>query len=116
MDAELKAFLLEMRDEFRTEIAGIKKDIAELKADVAELKTDVAELKADVAQLKSDVARLDKRMEMAEFKHDIGNKKLKELNYNFVVLDRKVDRGFSKLEDETDTIIQILTMNKLVSA
>lgn len=95
MDNELRAFLMEMREEFRTEIAGIKKDISELKA---------------------DVAKLDKRMEMVEFKQDVGNKKLKELNYSFVILDRRVDRDFSKIEDETDTIIQILRMNKLVSA
>jgi predicted nucleic acid-binding Zn-ribbon protein len=102
LDNELRAFLMEMREEFRTEIAGIKKDISELKADVAELK--------------ADVAKLDKRMEMVEFKQDVGNKKLKELNYSFVILDRRVDRDFSKIEDETDTIIQILRMNKLVSA
>lgn len=111
---EIKDLIIEMREEFRSEIREIKADIRELKQDVEELKQDVAMLKQDVAELKQDVAGLTKRMDMVEFQVSMNNKKLKELNYTFVILDRKVDRGFAKSEDQIDTIIQVLRLKDLL--
>ncbi len=127
MDKELKEFLVNMRSELLSEIAGVKTelkqdigelktDVAELKVDVVGLKADVAELKADVAELKADVAELKKRTEMLEFKQDIMNKKLKELNYNQVIMDTRMDKEFSKLNDEMDTVVQVMKMNHLIPA
>jgi len=118
---EIKADIIEMREEFRSEIKELKADIRELKQDVAELKQDVAVLKQDVAvlkqevaELRQDVADLTKRMDMVEFQVSMNNKKLKELNYTFVILDRKVDRGFTRTDDQVDTIIQVLRLNNFL--
>jgi chromosome segregation ATPase len=68
---------LELRSEFRHDIAGLKQDISGLKKDVVELKQDVSVLKEDVSEIKRDVS---------EIKRDVG-----ELQRDVRSLDRLTD-------------------------
>lgn len=58
--------------------------------------------------------RIDGRLDILEMKQDLTAKKLDDLQLDVKIFERDTKRNFHKLNDEMDTVIEILKVNGLI--
>lgn len=58
--------------------------------------------------------KMDDRFDVLEIKQDRTDKKLDDLQVDFVIAERKIRRDIHELKDEMETVIEVLKMNEMV--
>ena len=58
---------------------------------------------------------IEKHIELLDFKIDRNSKKIEDLQLDVKIMERDMIRGIHSLKDQTETIIEFLKMNDLVS-
>ena len=58
--------------------------------------------------------RMDGRFDIIEMKQELTAKKLDDLQLDFKIFQRDTKRNFHKLNDEMETVIEILRANELM--
>lgn len=60
------------------------------------------------------LGKMDERLDILEMKQDLTAKKLDDLQLDVKIFERDTKRNFHKLNDEMDTVIEILKVNGLI--
>lgn len=58
--------------------------------------------------------KMDNRFDVLEVKQDRTDKKLDDLQVDFVIAERRIRHDIHELKDEMETVIEVLKMNEMV--
>lgn len=86
----------------------------ELKNILLSIQSDVQNIKTDIQNIKTDVLEVKERIGILEVKQTVMGRKLDDINYQVTSMDYMTRKGFQKLNDEMETVVQILTQNELI--
>ncbi len=111
MDNELLKAISEILDE---KLQPIKEDIGNLKSDVEGLKENMKILsnKVEVLEVKQNMTY--EKLEILELKQVRTHEKLNNLSLDVKQAERNIRKDIHKLNDETETIIEVLQQNELI--
>ena len=69
---------------------------------------------ARLDKVESRLGKMDVRLDVIEMKQDLTSKKLNDLDLDIKVSERNVRRDIHKLNDEMETVAEVLKQNELI--
>lgn len=67
-----------------------------------------------LAPINNRLDKMDNRFDVLEVKQDRTDKKLDDLQVDFVIAERRIRHDIHELKDEMETVIEVLKMNEMV--
>ncbi len=90
----------------------VKLDKMDARLDKVESRLDKVDARLD--KVESRLGKMDVRLDVIEMKQDLTSKKLNDLDLDIKVSERNVRRDIHKLNDEMETVAEVLKQNELI--
>ena len=90
----------------------VKLDKMDARLDKVESRLDKVDARLDKVESRLD--KVESRLDKVEMKQDLTSKKLNDLDLDIKVSERNVRRDIHKLNDEMETVAEVLKQNELI--
>ena len=74
----------------------------------------VTNLESDMKTVNNRLDKVDSRLDVIELKQDRAAKKLDDLQLDVKIAERDIRRDIHRLNDETETMIEVLKLHELI--
>ena len=72
-------------------------------------------MEGKISSMESDMAHMSRRIDVIDFKLDRTNKKVDDLQLDMKLSERNIKRDISRLQDQMDTVVEVLKQHELIA-
>lgn len=97
-----------------TDMQSVKGDMQSMKDDMQSMKDDMQSMKSNMQSMQTDISLIHRRIDVLEFKQERTNKKLDDLQLDVKIAERNIKRDVYKLQDEMETVVEVMRQHELI--